>query len=138
MRPDAFLSGAAYGSLGVVLNNAGDIDGAKAAVRKSQQMFEKAGFPVYAIGNRINLAKAFRNAGRSEEAVKMLKDMTASDLKLAAFIAVGLDTKHISRILAIRPESVKQGRWRIRTKMGLAKSDSLEEVISTYLNTPYE
>lgn len=414
---DAFLSGAAYGSLGVVLNNAGDIDGAKAAVRKSQQMFEKAGFPVYAIGNRINLAKAFKNAGRRDEAVKMLKevlsdpvtlrdtaclvtvwrnlylwtgdtialsragrltkecrnpalrpnlaiigmysaqelmkrneiakadeasseamkyfdylrrdteradalqtrgrilvsmgsiaegcelldsgarmvqriyeengsksvaaascardiaaermhiemerhrsamisvcivacviivllvaiglfyrrmqiqklrlaqsrlrlermqrkllatqlaiqetdtifesvgseidnlkekkeistaadsrlkgtlkakalatgsresfidtftainpefnkrlkeaypDMTASDLKLAAFIAVGLDTKHISRILAIRPESVKQGRWRIRTKMGLDKSDSLEEVISTYLNTPYE
>lgn len=31
-----------------------------------------------------------------------------------------------------------QTRWRIRTKMGLAKSDSLEEVISTYLNTPSE
>lgn len=31
-----------------------------------------------------------------------------------------------------------QARGRIRTKMGLAKSDSLEEVISTYLNTPSE
>lgn len=62
-------------------------------------------------------------------------DMTTADLKLAAFIAVGLDTKHISRILTIRPESVKQGRWRLRTKMGLAKSDLLEEVIRTYLSS---
>lgn len=61
---------------------------------------------------------------------------TDSDIKLASFIAVGLDSKHIARILAIRPESVKQGRWRLRSKMGLTTGQSLEQAIAAFMEIP--
>lgn len=52
-----------------------------------------------------------------------------SSEKLACYIALGLDTRHIARIMNIRPESVRQGRWRLKSQMGLATEDNLEEIL---------
>ena len=39
-------------------------------------------------------------------------------MKLAVYMALGLDNKHIARLTGVRPESVKQAKWRLRKKMG--------------------
>lgn len=62
--------------------------------------------------------------------------LTDADLRLAAFIALGMDNKHIARVMAIRPESVKQARWRLRTKMGLASGESLENAVRKFTGQP--
>lgn len=61
--------------------------------------------------------------------------LTDADIRLAAFIALGMDNKHIARVMAIRPESVKQARWRLRSKMGLGSGVSLEEAIRAFTDT---
>lgn len=58
--------------------------------------------------------------------------LTDSDIKICIYIALGLDTKHIARIAHIRPESVKQARWRLRSKMGLARDTNLDDEIRKY------
>lgn len=52
-----------------------------------------------------------------------------SYVRLATYIYMGLDNHKISRLLVIRPESVKQARWRLRRMMGLGKDVSLDEAI---------
>lgn len=59
---------------------------------------------------------------------------TEPDIRLASYIVMGMDTKHIATTMGIRPESVKQGRWRLRTKLGLHKGDSLEDALRALLN----
>ncbi|MCM1336471.1 MAG: hypothetical protein NC187_05485 [Candidatus Amulumruptor caecigallinarius] len=54
---------------------------------------------------------------------------TELDIRLAGFIAMGMDTKHIADTLGVRPESVKQARWRLRNKLSLAKGASLEDAL---------
>jgi len=56
---------------------------------------------------------------------------TLSDtyVKLATYIYMGLDNNKIARMLVIRPESVKQARWRLRRMMGLDKDVSLDDAI---------
>lgn len=49
---------------------------------------------------------------------------------------MGLDNNKISRLMMIRPESVKQARWRLRLKMGLDKGESLDEAIRALGTSP--
>ncbi len=57
-------------------------------------------------------------------------------VKLATYIFMGLDNNKISRLMMIRPESVKQARWRLRLKMGLDKGESLDEAIRALGTSP--
>ena len=61
-------------------------------------------------------------------------DLSPMDLKLAAFAALNLDIKQVARILGIKPESVKQSRWRLRRKLGLAPEVNLEDALKPYLD----
>lgn len=56
-------------------------------------------------------------------------DLSENYVKLATYIYLGLDNSQIARLLVIRPESVKQARWRLRKMLGLEKDESLDEVI---------
>lgn len=58
---------------------------------------------------------------------------TELDIRLAGFIALGMDTKHIADTIGVRPESVKQARWRLRNKLGLPKGASLEAALRELL-----
>lgn len=49
-------------------------------------------------------------------------NLTPAERRLAVYTALGLDIKHISRLMGVRPESVKQARWRLRGKMGIEGS----------------
>lgn len=64
---------------------------------------------------------------------RRLKDknpaITEPDVRLASYIVTGMDNKMIAATMGIRPESVKQARWRLRTKLGLPKGASLEEAL---------
>jgi tetratricopeptide (TPR) repeat protein len=51
------------------------------------------------------------------------------DLKLASLIRLHLNTKEIANILAISPESVRKGKYRLRKKMTLASEKELQKFI---------
>jgi|GEM_PF-3992586 len=55
--------------------------------------------------------------------------LTEKNLKLASYIRMGLGLKQLARIMSVSPESVKQARWRLRTKLGLPKDVSLDEFL---------
>lgn len=59
--------------------------------------------------------------------------ITESERNLAALVALGLEAKHVARLMSIRPESVKQARWRLRTRMGLGSGESLEEALRSLM-----
>ena len=61
--------------------------------------------------------------------------LTESDVRLASYIAMGMDNKHIARVMSIRPESVKQARWRLRSKMGLKSGESLDDLMRQLATT---
>ncbi len=61
--------------------------------------------------------------------------ITEPDVRLASYIVTGMDNKMIASTMGIRPESVKQARWRLRSKLSLAKGASLEEALRK-LNQP--
>lgn len=45
--------------------------------------------------------------------------LSRSDLRLCAFIRLGIESKHIAKILAVQPDSVKKARQRLRKKLGI-------------------
>lgn len=47
-------------------------------------------------------------------------------LRMAEYIAIGMDNRHIARVMNIRPESVKQNRWRLRQALGLDSDSNLD------------
>ena len=55
--------------------------------------------------------------------------LTDKDLKLCAYLRLGLSTKQIAQMTSVLPESVNTARYRIRRKMGLAGDSLLEDVI---------
>ena len=55
--------------------------------------------------------------------------LSDSYVRLATYIYMGLDNNKIARLLMIRPESVKQARWRLRRMMGLDKDTPLDDAI---------
>lgn len=58
-------------------------------------------------------------------------NLTQGDLRLAALIKMGLETKHIARILGINPDSVKKNRQRLRAKLGIDAKMGLPEYFET-------
>lgn len=59
--------------------------------------------------------------------------LTDSEMRLCIYIALGLDIKHIARILGIRSESVKQARWRLRNKLKITPDSNLDAEIKRFL-----
>lgn len=59
--------------------------------------------------------------------------LTDADVRLATYVALGLDNRHIGRILGIRPESVKQARWRLRRRMALDTETDLAAALGAFI-----
>ncbi|MDE7393078.1 MAG: hypothetical protein K2M80_01195 [Muribaculaceae bacterium] len=59
-------------------------------------------------------------------------DLAERQLRLAALIAAGVDSRQLSAILNISSKSVYTSRYRLRTRLGLAKEDSLEDFLRQY------
>lgn len=66
---------------------------------------------------------------------KRSPEISDSLVRMAAYIACGLTTKQIARLLRIQPDSVKKSRWRLRTRPGLSPSETLEDALQSIINT---
>lgn len=53
--------------------------------------------------------------------------LTAAQLKLGAYLVMGMTSKQICRMLLIQPDAVKKRRYRLRQSMGLSSEESLED-----------
>lgn len=58
--------------------------------------------------------------------------LTESQLKHAAYIAMGMSPKQIAQALNIEYASVKRSRNRLRQRMGLSPTDSIEDTLRVY------
>jgi ligand-binding sensor domain-containing protein/DNA-binding CsgD family transcriptional regulator len=56
-------------------------------------------------------------------------DMTAGELRLAAYIRLNLSSKEISPLLNISLRSVENKRYRLRKRMNVSKEDSLKDYL---------
>lgn len=84
--------------------------------------------------NRDSFAEVFGEVN-PRFADRLLGDypmLTAADIRLASYIVTGMENKHIAGVLGIRPESVKQARWRLRSKFALPNGTSLEAFLRNY------
>lgn len=54
-------------------------------------------------------------------------------LRLAGYIAIGLSTKEIAEIMNVRPESVRQAKWRLRKTLGTLSEEDLYPLLSSLL-----
>lgn len=63
---------------------------------------------------------------------KACPDLTEAQVKLAGYILIGLGNKEIAGFLNVRPESVRQARWRLKMRLGVAEDSSLEETLRRF------
>lgn len=57
--------------------------------------------------------------------------LSKTDLRLCAYIRVGMTAKEIAQVLSVKPDTVNTSRYRIRKKMQLTPDDSLEDIIES-------
>ena len=60
---------------------------------------------------------------------KISPNLTANEIKLAAFLRLNLSSKEISKLLNITPESVNKARYRLRKKLQLSAKVDLSTFI---------
>lgn len=61
-------------------------------------------------------------------------ELTENDLKLCAYLRIGLSPKQISQILSVLPATIKTNRYLLRKKFNLDKDYSLDDFIRQYQN----
>lgn len=57
--------------------------------------------------------------------------LSKTDLRLCAYIRVGMTAKEIAQVLSVKPDTVNTSRYRIRKKMQLTPDASLEQTIES-------
>ncbi len=58
---------------------------------------------------------------------KLMPDLTEREIRLMAFVKIGLNTKEIANLLHIEPNSVKTARYRLKKKFNLKAEETLED-----------
>lgn len=56
-------------------------------------------------------------------------ELTENDLRLCAYVRIGIRAKQIAGMLSISPDSVNSNRYRLRKKLGLQHGESLDDFI---------
>ncbi len=59
-------------------------------------------------------------------------DLTSTDLKLCAFIRLGMNNKDIASVLNQNPDSIKVSRSRLRKKLNIDQSQNLETFLASF------
>ena len=68
--------------------------------------------------------------GRLRQMAPRISDTT---LRLAGYVAIGLSTKEIADLMNVRPESVRQAKWRLRKTLGRESEEDLFPFLSSLL-----
>lgn len=55
--------------------------------------------------------------------------LSENDLRLCAYIRIGMSTKQTAQMLSVLPETVNTSRYRIRKKLGLGSEDTLDDFL---------
>jgi DNA-binding HTH domain-containing proteins len=63
-------------------------------------------------------------------------NLTPNDLKLCAYIKIGLSAKQIAQMQNLSPDSINKNRYRLRKKLNLDKDDSLDDFIVAFASVP--
>lgn len=75
--------------------------------------------------------KTFENV--NPEFIKRLKErcpsLSENNIRLCSYILIGLSTRQIAELMNVRSSSIKQSRWRLRSRLGLNTEDSLEDFL---------
>ena len=58
--------------------------------------------------------------------------LTEGHLRMATYVAMGMSNRQIARVMMVEYRSVITSRYRLRTKMGLAKDESLEDALREF------
>lgn len=67
------------------------------------------------------------------ENLKQNYDLTTKDLKMCAFVKIGLSNKEIARLINVNPQSVSVSLYRLKIKMKLPENISASEYIKNHL-----
>jgi len=59
-------------------------------------------------------------------------ELSPAEVKLCIFLKLGMNTKDISNLLYLNPESVKVARYRLRKKLGLTFPHNLHNYLTTF------
>ena len=57
--------------------------------------------------------------------------LSKTELRLCAYIRVGMTAKEIAQVLSVKPDTVNTSRYRIRKKMQLSPDESLESTLES-------
>ena len=57
------------------------------------------------------------------------KDMTENELRLCAYIKIGMRAKEIAQLLSVSPDSVKMSRYRLKKKLDIAGETSIDDFL---------
>lgn len=60
-------------------------------------------------------------------------EVSEGDVRLALYISAGLSTKQIAQAMRVLPESIKKNRQRLRKRMGIDATESLENILRDML-----
>lgn len=75
------------------------------------------------------------NPGFTDRLRQYSPDLAESYIKLACYLLMDLDNKKIATLMMIKPESVRQARWRLRQRLHISEGTTLEEFLRQ-LNSP--
>jgi hypothetical protein len=60
---------------------------------------------------------------------ELSNELTENDLRLCAYIRIGMRAKEIATMLVVHPDSINSNRYRLRKKLNLQRIDSLDDFI---------
>ena len=69
------------------------------------------------------------NPGFTEKLRELCPDLADSYVKLASYILMNLENKRIASLMMIRPESVRQSRWRLSKRLNVPEGETLESFL---------
>lgn len=81
---------------------------------------------------RFNLSFDKVHKDFNKNLVAKYPDLTAGELKLCAFIRLGMGNKDIASVLNQNPDSIKVARSRLRKKLNIDQSQNLETYLSGF------
>lgn len=73
-----------------------------------------------------------------EELYRRNPGLTPGDVRMACFTLMGMETKHIARLLSINPASVAKNRYRLRQKLGLGPDQTLDAFLHSLASTLHD
>ena len=82
--------------------------------------------------HRFNLAFETVHVNFNKNLMDQFPDLTPTELKLCAFLRLGMNTKDIASVLYQSPDSIKVARSRLRKKLGLPQDRNLLTFLSPF------